>query len=949
MDLETLAETVVTGFTNSDIFQISKNNNQKLKICSYNINSISKKFESVQDLLITKEIDLLLLQETRTVNLDSFHNALDDIGYSYIHASPYDVTKNSTIKHGNAVIYRSNLQISRHSPAKPPSQISPETWARILSVKIDDCNLLIHNLYMPAMNSALTKEQNDDVYLECLGYLESVISDNNNNILAGDWNCDYYRDKDHYLRGNRHNILSSFLDSYSQPDLKMNNQSLKHTFTSHNSDESGRIHYRYLDRIVHSLHANNCTEYEVSDLTASDHLPVIATFIIPTSIQKNSNSSWSKRIAYGKITEDHIIAYKNMLNRKLNLIPENKLLGNAGLNNLINIMETLAFQTFPKTKRPSNKTVCKLWLQTVKPYQKECQRWHKILTRMDPTNPNFQFALNSMKSAKKQFKNAVTAYNREKFSTKAQKCMGEGNVFNIFKKRKKPLSPPSSLAGQPPEKQLSVWNQHYNSVLDGSDHPKNIDCNNNSKMAQFSLGELNVAIQSIDTNKSFKRHWLWKNGSTQTCRKILLKNLNLWNKQLISEKNAPWDFLISTISPILKADSKPKSELKSYRPISLMSSEAWILESMMKYRLLPYLNTFDNQFGYKSSHGCVQAISILQSLNWKTEDSWVLTLDASSAFDVISHERISNQLKKRGVPEKLRIVALGMMYNSNFLIRWNNSISKNSIFPNRGTKQGGLLSAIIFSACYDDLIIKLNNANPGVILDNNKISNLVYADDICLMSGSRYGLRKLYQIVMKFAAEYNDLIMNPSKSFILRMGTQKNLQPSSFDNIPTTDSTKYLGATIATGQKKQTNEEVLRAARQIYVATNTVLRHEKSVKYLNSSGKNSIISAYGTPYCIELFDNVDSKIRKAHRNMVKRFYPRSHFIKDGGGYDISSTTLYQQIAGCRSLGERHTIIRTKMISNAQKSDNKLIKNLVGSLKVHGADVSSGIIRVDADT
>ena len=82
--------------------------------------------------------------------------------------------------------------------------------------------------------------------------------------------------------------------------------------------------------------------------------------------------------------------------------------------------------------------------------------------------------------------------------------------------------------------------------------------------------------------------------------------------------------------------------------------------------------------------------------------------------------------------------------------------------------------------------------------------------------------------------------------------------------------------------------------------------------------------------------------------MVKRFYPRSHFVKDAGGYDISSTTLYQQIAGCRSLCERHTIIRTKMISSAQKSDNKLIKNLVGSLKVHGAEVSSGI-KVDAYT
>ena len=232
-----------------------------------------------------------------------------------------------------------------------------------------------------------------------------------------------------------------------------------------------------------------------------------------------------------------------------------------------------------------------------------------------------------------------------------------------------------------------------------------------------------------------------------------------------------------------------------------MTSECWILETALKFRLLPYLDTFDNQFGYKSEHGCLQAISILQSINTKTKDSWVLTLDASAAFDNISHQRLHDQLIKRNVPRSLIIVTMGLLFNTSFYIKWDGQVSKSGIFSGRGTKQGGVVSAILFSATYDDVIYDLNNSNPGVYLNKMKLNNLVYADDICLISSSKFGLRKLYAIVMKFASQYDDLQMNPSKSFILRMGSKRNLQASSFEGIPTCESTRYLGAIACYGCK----------------------------------------------------------------------------------------------------------------------------------------------------
>ena len=204
----------------------------------------------------------------------------------------------------------------------------------------------------------------------------------------------------------------------------------------------------------------------------------------------------------------------------------------------------------------------------------------------------------------------------------------------------------------------------------------------------------------------------------------------------------------------------------------------------------------------------------------------------------------------------------------------------------------------------------------------------MYADDICLFAGSKSGLEKLYNVVMEFANKYNDLVMNPSKSFILRMGYKK--QPvSTFDNIPTTDATRYLGAQIAKFQKLQDREEDSRCCRQIYTATNLILSHYKHIKYLDSSAKNALISAFGVPYGIELRPEVSSKMRRAHRFMTKKFYPRSFFIKDANNYDISSTMLYGEIAQCQSLTERGRVMRDKYLNNAKNSGNLLIRSLIG--------------------
>ena len=111
-----------------------------------------------------------------------------------------------------------------------------------------------------------------------------------------------------------------------------------------------------------------------------------------------------------------------------------------------------------------------------------------------------------------------------------------------------------------------------------------------------------------------------------------------------------WTLFDTNLSPIPKNGKKNLSELKSWRPISLGTSENWILEKVFLKRLQPFLGVDDSQFGYnyKEGHSTSHAIELNRILE-RSSDCHVCMLDASSAFDKISWYRIRDELLKRRI------------------------------------------------------------------------------------------------------------------------------------------------------------------------------------------------------------------------------------------------------------------------------------------------------------
>lgn len=144
--------------------------------------------------------------------------------------------------------------------------------------------------------------------------------------------------------------------------------------------------------------------------------------------------------------------------------------------------------------------------------------------------------------------------------------------------------------------------------------------------------------------------------------------------------------------------------------------------------------------------------------------AYVCYLDATAAFDKVSHEILIRRLVDSKVPSDIVKLLVFWFDNQYFRIRWN--FTDSAPFPvRRGVRQGGVLSAYFFAYYMDTLSHRLKAAGMGCMINGNLINHICYADDICLLASSIAALRLLLEICRSFAASH-DLEFNPDKTML---------------------------------------------------------------------------------------------------------------------------------------------------------------------------------------
>ena len=121
-----------------------------------------------------------------------------------------------------------------------------------------------------------------------------------------------------------------------------------------------------------------------------------------------------------------------------------------------------------------------------------------------------------------------------------------------------------------------------------------------------------------------------------------------------------------------------------------------------------------------------------------------------------------------------------------------------------GVLQGGLISPKLFTEFLQDIQFYLNKNN-GVIhvLNKQKISYMLYADDLVLCSQTPEGLQNLLNDLGKYCSKWH-LILNRTKSKIMILNKKYVGEGFTFigEKLETCESYKYLGITLSSALKR---------------------------------------------------------------------------------------------------------------------------------------------------
>ena len=319
--------------------------------------------------------------------------------------------------------------------------------------------------------------------------------------------------------------------------------------------------------------------------------------------------------------------------------------------------------------------------------------------------------------------------------------------------------------------------------------------------ADISLEEVHNALQRAKDNKATGcddiPSEVLKNTNTAN---ILVK---LFNTCFVNSI-IPNVWKRSIINPIPKSSSKDPRDPLGYRGISLAPSSYKLYCSVLNERLNKFVTELDiindNQNGFRKKRSTADHIislsTVIETRKSTRLPTFAAFIDFKTAYDKTNRNLLFSKLLQNGISGRFYDAIKTIYAEVKSCVRIN-GLKTNWFDINCGLKQGCLLSPIFFNLYVNDIVQSLSELGVGIDIGGEKLSILLYADDIVLLAESESDLQKMLDVLNVWVSN-NSMVVNFLKSNVVHF--RNNAKPRTShvftcgnDVIDISDSYVYLG------------------------------------------------------------------------------------------------------------------------------------------------------------
>ncbi|XP_060801616.1 uncharacterized protein LOC132902036 [Amyelois transitella] len=789
--------------------QPENNTKSNLNFVSYNCKSVTRSVDAIRELC--KTADLVALQETWLLPHDISYLGTIDTEFAYCGKSAVDTSAGILRGRpygGLAILWRKSV-FANVSIVECASE-------RIMAIKIliNSQQFLVFSVYMPTVS-----DDNLPEFTERLSEISAVVDECGAEYVyvLGDFNAQHST-----VFGKE---LASFCDEQQWVCADWHFLGISSNTYTYVSDIHGTT--SWLDHLIVTKVANETISNVkvLYDVFWSDHFPIyieIKCDFIKTVSEIGSNCPVNK-IIWGNRKPHQIDVYNEICNDRLRNIDfplelkkcfHNKchnLMHRILIDNLYNEIVQVLFDASTLSYESINKNRRKCiigWNKHVRHAHSEARnsfnnwvfcnkpRSGPIYYDMCETRRVFKSKLKWCQNNQENIKmNILAAHHTSKRFDKFWKQTNRLNHLSSLPASVGGVSEPAAVANMFKE-QFQV-----SSPL-GPTRPNSLSSDGQDRQVylHFSSTEVAAVVKCMTRGKS-PGHDSLSIEHLQHAGAHLSRVLSMLYTLCVGHSYLPNELMMTLVVPVPKNKTGDRSDKNNYRPISLATILAKVLDGLLEKQLNKYISLHDAQFGFRPGLSTESAVLCLKhTVRYYTDRKtpvYACFLDLSKAFDLVSYDKLWSKLEETDIPSEVTEIFKYWYGNQRNYVKWAGSLS-DEYRMECGVRQGGLTSPTLFNLYMDQLILELSSTMLGCSVGGTSFNNISYADDMVLLSPSVSALRRLVSVCERYA-ETHGLRYNATKSELLMFKAKGRaysvVPPVSLAGTPLKRVTqfKYLG------------------------------------------------------------------------------------------------------------------------------------------------------------